>query len=232
MADMADLIQHLELNTGTNPKGTVIWMHGLGADCWDFVPIVKEIGVPDDLPLRFIFPQAPSRPITINGGHVMPGWYDISMAELERKADEAGIRGSQAAINALIEREIERGIASDNIILAGFSQGGAVALQCGLRCKHRLGGIMALSTYLTLADSLGAEKSMANANIAILMAHGVQDSVVPLPLARTSKATLASHGYHVDWHEYPMQHAVCGAEIETIADWLKKRFQSPIVLAR
>ena len=229
---MAELIQHLELNTGVNPKGTIIWMHGLGADCWDFVPIVKEPGVPDDLPLRFIFPQAPSRPITINGGHVMPGWYDISMAELERKADEAGIRESQAAIDALVEREITRGITSDNIILAGFSQGGAIALQCGLRSKQRLGGIMALSTYLTLADSLGAEKSVANSNIAILMAHGTQDPVVPLSLARTSKATLASHGYQVEWCEYPMQHAVCGEEIEAIAAWLEKRFQSPIILAR
>ena len=229
---MAELIQHLELNTGVNPKGTIIWMHGLGADCWDFVPIVKELGVPDDLPLRFIFPQAPSRPITINGGHVMPGWYDISMAELERKADEAGIRESQAAIDALVEREITRGITSDNIILAGFSQGGAIALQCGLRSKQRLGGIMALSTYLTLADSLGAEKSVANSNIAILMAHGTQDPVVPLSLARTSKATLASHGYQVEWCEYPMQHAVCGEEIEAIASWLEKRFQSPIIVAR
>jgi phospholipase/carboxylesterase len=229
---MAELIQHLELNTGADPKGTIVWMHGLGADCWDFVPIVKELGVPEDLPLRFIFPQAPSRPITINGGHVMPGWYDISMAELERKADEAGIRDSQAAIDALIEREITRSITSDNIILAGFSQGGAIALQCGLRSKHRLGGIMALSTYLTLADSLEAEKSVANSNIAILMAHGSQDPVVPLSLARTSKATLASHGYQVEWYEYPMQHAVCGEEIETIASWLEKRFQSPIILAR
>jgi phospholipase/carboxylesterase len=229
---MADLIQHLELNTGVNPKGTIIWMHGLGADCWDFVPIVKELGAPDDLPLRFIFPQAPSRPITINGGHVMPGWYDISMAELERKADETGIRESQAAIDELIEREISRGITSDNIILAGFSQGGAIALQCGLRSKHPLGGIMALSTYLTLADSLWAEKSLANADIAILMAHGVQDPVVPLSLARTSKATLVSHGYQVEWHEYPMQHAVCGEEIEIIAEWLEKRFQSTITRTR
>ena len=229
---MAELIQHLELNTGVNPRGTIIWMHGLGADCWDFVPIVKELGVPDDLPLRFIFPQAPSRPITINGGHVMPGWYDISMAELERKADEGGIRDSQAAIDQLIDCEITRGITSDNIIVAGFSQGGAIALQCGLRSKQRLGGIMALSTYLTLADSLGAEKSVANSNIAILMAHGTQDPVVPLSLARTSKATLASHGYQVEWCEYPMQHAVCGEEIEAIASWLEKRFQSPIILAR
>jgi phospholipase/carboxylesterase len=229
---MADLIQHIELNTGVDPKGTVIWMHGLGADCWDFVPIVKELGVPESLPLRFIFPQSPSRPITINGGHVMPGWYDIEMTELERKADEGGIRASQIEIDRLVEREISRGIASDKIVLAGFSQGGAIALQCGLRSKHQLGGIMALSTYLTLGDSLGAEKTLANANIPILMAHGTQDPVVPLSLARTSKATLASHGYQVEWREYPMQHAVCAQEIEDIIQWLAKRFQSPIVIAR
>ncbi len=232
MAEMVELIEHLELNTGATPKGTVIWMHGLGADCWDFVPIVKELGVPPDLPLRFIFPQAPTRPITINGGHVMPGWYDISMAELERKADESGIRTSQFAIDALIEREISRGIDSDSIVLAGFSQGGAIALQCALRSKHQLGGVMALSTYLTLADSLGAERTLANAGIPILMAHGTQDPVVPLSLARTSKATLTSHGYQVEWREYPMQHAVSGPEIEDIADWLEKRFVSPILIAR
>ncbi|MCE2724090.1 MAG: alpha/beta hydrolase [Burkholderiales bacterium] len=229
---MTELIRHLELSTGVEPKGSIVWMHGLGADCWDFVPIVKELALPEDLPLRFIFPQAPSRPISINGGQIMPGWYDISIAELERKADEAGIRESQTAIDALIEHEITRGIAPHNIVLAGFSQGGAIALQCGLRSRHRLGGIMALSTYLTLSDSLGAEKSFANSNIAILMAHGVQDPIVPLSLARTSKATLVSHGFQVEWHEYPMQHAVCGEEIETIAAWLEKRFRSPILLAR
>ena len=229
---MANLIPHLELNTGADPKGTVIWMHGLGADCWDFVPVVKELGVPPDLLLRFIFPQAPSRPITINGGHVMPGWYDIAMTELQRTADEAGIRVSQLAIDWLIERELSRGIAAENIVLAGFSQGGAIALQCALRSKHKLGGVMALSTYLTLADSLGAERTLTNAGIPILMAHGTDDPVVPLSLARTSKATLESHGYQVQWREYPMQHAVCGPEIEDIAAWLAKRYVSPILIAR
>jgi phospholipase/carboxylesterase len=226
------MIPHLELNTGINPKGTIIWMHGLGADCWDFVPIVRELQLSEELPLRFIFPQAPSRPITINGGHVMPGWYDISMAELERKADEAGIRQSQHAIDELIAREIARGVAADKIILAGFSQGGAIALQTGLRYKESLGGVLALSTYLTLGDSLGAEKTIANVNIPILMAHGTQDPVVPLSLARTSKATLESHGYRPEWREYPMQHAVCAEEIGDIAEWIQKRFLSPILLAR
>jgi phospholipase/carboxylesterase len=224
------MIEHLELTTGINPKGTVIWMHGLGADCWDFVPIVKELGLPSELPLRFIFPQAPTRPITINGGHAMPGWYDISMAELERKPDEKGVRDSQAAIDEIIQREISRGVASDKIILTGFSQGGAIALQVGLRQTQPLAGILALSTYLTLNDSLGAEKSIANANIPILMAHGTQDNVVPLTLARTSSAQLQSHGYKVEWREYAMQHAVCGDEIGDIADWITKRYQSPILL--
>ena len=224
------MIEHIELTTGINPKGTVIWMHGLGADCWDFVPIVKELDLGSELPLRFIFPQAPSRPITINGGHVMPGWYDISMAELERKADEAGIRDSQRAIDALIAREIEHGVASDKIVLAGFSQGGAIALQAGLRHAKPLAGILALSTYLTLGDSLGAEKTIANQNTAILMAHGTQDPIVPLSLARISKAQLDTHGYRVEWREYPMEHAVCGQQIGDIAAWLTKRYQSPILL--
>ncbi len=224
------MIQHLELNTGAEPKGSVIWMHGLGADCWDFVPVVKELGLPADLPLRFIFPQAPSRPITINNGYVMPGWYDISMAELERKADEAGIRESQGLINELIAREVSRGIRADKIILAGFSQGGAIALQAGLRHPQELAGILALSTYLTLQDSLAAEKSAANARIPILMAHGTQDPVVPLALARSSRAKLEEQGYKVEWREYPMQHSVSMEEIEEIGQWLLKRFTSPIIL--
>jgi len=226
------MIEHLELTTGVDPKGSVIWMHGLGADCWDFVPIVKELDLGSSLPLRFIFPQAPSRPITVNGGHMMPGWYDISMAELSRKPDEAGVRASHAAIDELIDREVSRGMASDKIVLAGFSQGGAIALQVGLRQTQPLAGILALSTYLTLENSLAAEKSSQNANIPILMAHGTQDNVVPLSLGRTSSAQLQTHGYNVEWREYPMQHAVCGDEIADIAAWILKRYTSPILLVR
>ena len=225
------IIEHIELNTGAEPKGSVIWMHGLGADCWDFVPVVKELGLPADLPLRFIFPQAPSRPITINNGQVMPGWYDISMGELQRKPDEAGVRQSQAAIEQLIAREIERGIATDKIILAGFSQGGAIALQTGLRSRHALGGIMALSTYLTLEDSLASEATIANANIAILMAHGTQDPLIPLSLAMSSRAIMEARGYKIEWREYPMPHSVCIEEIEDIGVWLQARFKSRILLA-
>ena len=225
------IIEHIELNTGAEPKGSVIWMHGLGADCWDFVPVVKELGLPADLPLRFIFPQAPSRPITINNGQVMPGWYDISMGELQRKPDEAGVRQSQAAIEQLIAREIERGIATDKIILAGFSQGGAIALQTGLRSRHTLGGIMALSTYLTLEDSLASEATIANANIAILMAHGTQDPLIPLSLAMSSRAIMEARRYKIEWREYPMPHSVCIEEIEDIGVWLQARFNSRILLA-
>ena len=228
---MTTLIQHLELNTGANPKGSIIWMHGLGADCWDFVSIVKELGLPDDLPLRFIFPQAPTRPITINNGQVMPGWYDISMAELHRKPDEAGVRQSQAAIEQLIAREIERGIPADKIILAGFSQGGAIALQTGLRCRETLGGIMALSTYLTLDDTLAAEATIANANIPILMAHGTQDPLIPLSLAVASRTKMEARGYKVEWREYPMPHSLCMEEVEDIGVWIQARFKSRILLA-
>ena len=225
------MIEHIELNTGAEPKGTVIWMHGLGADCWDFVPVVKELGLPASLPLRFIFPQAPMRPITINNRQVMPGWYDISMAELQRKPDEAGIRQSQAFIDELIAREIGRGIPADKIILAGFSQGGAIALQTGLRHREALGGIMALSTYLTLDDSLAAEASIANAHIPILMAHGTQDPIVPLELAVSSRTKLEARGYKVEWREFPMPHSVCMEEIEVISGWIQARFKSRILLA-
>jgi phospholipase/carboxylesterase len=228
---MTTLIPHIELVTGANPKGTVIWMHGLGADCWDFVPVVKELDLPAALPLRFIFPQAPMRPITINNGLVMPGWYDISMQDIARKPDEIGVRESQAAIDELIERESKRGIESDKIILAGFSQGGAIALQVGLRSKHELGGIMALSTYLTLGDSLAKEKTIANANIPILMAHGTQDPIVPIALAKSSRDVLTQQNYQVEWREYPMQHSVCADEVAAISMWMTKRFASKILLA-
>ncbi|MEO8102338.1 MAG: alpha/beta hydrolase [Betaproteobacteria bacterium] len=232
---MTKLISHIELVTGADPKGTVIWMHGLGADCWDFVSIVKELGLPDDLPLRFIFPQAPSRPISINGGQVMPGWYDISMADLQdgptRKADEAGVRESQAFIDGLIAREVTRGIATDHIVIAGFSQGGAIALQTALRHPQPLAGILALSTYLALDDSLDRERTAVNANIPILMAHGTQDPVVPLPLARTSRTKLVALGYQVDWQQYPMPHSVCMEEVAAIGAWLLMRYRSPIILA-
>ena len=232
---MTKLIEHIELVTGAEPRGSVIWMHGLGADCWDFVSIVKELGLPADLPLRFIFPQAPSRPISINNGQVMPGWYDIAMTDLQdgpaRKVDENGVRESQGFINALIAREAARGIASDKVVVAGFSQGGAVALQTALRHPQPLAGILGLSTYLTLDGSLAAERTAANANIPILMAHGTQDPLIPLTMARASRSKLDALGYKVEWREFPMQHSVCMEEVEAIGAWLVKRYRSPILLA-
>ncbi len=227
------MIQHIELNTGPDPKGSVIWMHGLGADCWDFVPIVRELNL--EIPLRYIFPQAPVRPITLNNGMPMPGWYDIALDEnapdFSRRADEGGIRESQAYIDELIAREIARGVDSDKIVLAGFSQGGVIALQTGLRSKHELGGILALSTYLGMPGTLQAEKTLANARIPILMCHGTQDPVIPIDLAHSSRDTLATQGYEVEWHEFPMPHSVAMEEVEIIADWLPKRYRSRILLA-
>ncbi len=218
-------MQAIELNTGLDPVGTIIWMHGLGADGNDFVPVVKELGLPDNLPLRFIFPHAPMRPVTINAGHVMRAWYDIiEISAVERKVDEAGIRESQRAIEPLIEREISRGIPANKIVLAGFSQGGAIALQTGLRYPQALAGILALSTYLPLASSLEVEASSANRSIPIFMAHGEQDTVIPISIAENSFKELGRLGYKADWHEYPMPHSVSMEEIENIGAWLKQRF--------
>jgi Predicted esterase len=226
-----NLLEHVEITTGTKPAGTVIWMHGLGADGWDFVPIVKELGLPENLALRFIFPHAPMRPVTLNDGYVMRAWYDIAKTELQRMTDEKGIRESQKQIEAFIARERERGIASDKIVLAGFSQGGAIALQTGLRHAEPLAGILALSTYLALAGSLAAEAAAANKSMPIFMAHGTEDPVVPIELAETSRDTLKSHGYNVRWADYPMPHSVCMEEVSAIGEWLTERFKSRIILA-
>jgi phospholipase/carboxylesterase len=227
---MSNLLPHVELATGAQPKGTIIWLHGLGADGWDFVPLVRELQLPDELPLRFIFPHAPERPVTINNGHVMPAWYDISMAELERRVDEAGVRASQQKIDAFIEHEISRGMDPKNIVLAGFSQGGAIALQAGLRSRRELAGLLILSSYLTLETTLAQEASLVNRRIPIMMAHGTQDPVVPLALAESSARTLRTHQYAVDFKSYPMPHSLCGEEAADIREWIIARFKSPIVL--
>lgn len=218
------VLPHIELATGAEPAGTVIWMHGLGADGWDFVPLVRELPLPEDLALRFIFPHAPVRPVTINNGMEMRAWYDIAMNDIARLPDEAGIRESQAAIERLIARERDRGVPASRVVLAGFSQGGAIALQAGLRHADRLGGIVALSTYLALEESLDAEAAAANRATPILMAHGTQDPIVPLALARASKAALERRGYAVAWHDWPMAHAVCGEEIEAVAEFFLRTF--------
>jgi phospholipase/carboxylesterase len=226
-----ELLQHIELATGADPLGSVIWMHGLGADGWDFVPIVHELDLPEDLPLRFIFPHAPVRPVTINNGYAMRAWYDIAMADIGRLPDERGIRQSQAQVEAFLSREKSRGIPAGRIVLAGFSQGGAIALHTGLRHTEALAGILALSTYLPLAENLDRESSDANDRVPIFMAHGTQDPVVPLTLAQSSRATLESRGLSPEWRDYPMPHSVCAEEVAEISGWLKARFSSPILLA-
>jgi phospholipase/carboxylesterase len=201
---------------------SVIWLHGLGADGHDFEPIVPELGL-GGAPIRFIFPHAPERPVTINMGYVMRAWYDITAPDLSQGQDEAGTRESEQQLRAWIEHEKARGILPERIILAGFSQGGAIVLHTGLRYPERLGGIMALSTYLPLADTVAEEKHAANARLPIFMAHGAQDPIIPLPLAEQSRETLRELGHTVEWHQYPMQHSVCMEEIGAIAEWLRGR---------
>jgi phospholipase/carboxylesterase len=199
-------------------------MHGLGADGNDFVPIVRELDLSGLDPIRFIFPHAPMRPVTINNGYVMRAWYDVSYGDLEgrsKRADERGVRASQAEIARLLDHERGRGIASRRIVLAGFSQGGAIALQTGLRYPHPLAGIMALSTYLPCAESMPEEAAPANAGLAVFMAHGTEDPVVPYAMGANSCEYLGKLGYAVEWHEYAMPHSVCLEEVRDISAWLR-----------
>ena len=216
------LLPAIELITNHHPAASVIWLHGLGADGNDFVPLVKELNLPPDRPVRFIFPHAPVRPVTINNGMVMRAWYDLGMVAGQLTSKEEDIRASDAAVNALIKRELERGIAAEKIFIAGFSQGGVIALHTALRYPQKLGGVLALSTYLALADSLGKERNAANTGIPVYMAHGLSDSVIPLALAVRSRDALQRLGYQVEWHEYPMQHSVCAEEVESIRVWLMR----------
>ena len=215
------MLDSIEITTGGAPELAVLWLHGLGADGHDFEPIVPELGL--EFPVRFVFPHAPVRPVTINGGLPMRAWYDILGFERGAQEDAAGIRASAAAVTALIDREVERGMAPQRIVLAGFSQGGAIALQTGLRHRERLAGIMALSTYLPLAATLAAEASDANRAVPIFMAHGRLDGVIPIERAIRSRDALRAAGYDVEWHEYRMDHAVCAEEIGDIAAWLRRR---------
>lgn len=216
----SDFLPAVQIETAPNPEASVIWMHGLGADGNDFVPIVQELDLAVAPAIRFIFPHAPMQPVTINGGYVMRAWYDIAAADLGHIQDEIGIRRSQKKIEKLIARERELGIDPSRIVLAGFSQGGAIALFRGLRHSERLAGIMALSTWLPLAARLATEAHPANAAVPIFMAHGTWDTTVGLDFARSSRQELSDAGYDVEWHEYPMAHAVCPDEIEDIRSWL------------
>jgi len=226
---MEKILETIELETGKNPTASVIWMHGLGADGNDFVPIVNELDLDGTPAIRFVFPHAPMRPVTINNGYVMRAWYDVSLDDLagqSRRADERGVRESQVQIIALIEREAKRGVAAENIVLAGFSQGGAIALQTGLRHPRKLAGVIALSTYLPLAESLPQEAAPANKATPIFMAHGTYDPVVPLMMGAGSMTLLTGMGYAVEWQQYPMPHSVCPQEIQDIGAWLRRVLNS------
>ena len=219
------LLEAIEIETGPKPTASVIWMHGLGADGNDFVPIVHELdleGAPD---IRFVFPHAPMMPVTINNGYVMRAWYDVKWGDLEgrsKEPDEKGVRASQAAVCRLIEREVSRGSGAERIVLAGFSQGGAMALHTGLRHPVRLAGIMALSCYLPIASTVAAERGAANKDVPIFMAHGRHDDIIPIQRAQQSREFLEKLGYAVEWHEYPMPHSVCPQEIGDISAFLAK----------
>lgn len=201
----------------------VIWLHGLGADGHDFVPVVEELRLPQALPVRFVFPHARPRPVTINNGYVMRAWYDIKALGRNGPEDDAGIRESQQVVNGYIEQQVAAGIAANRIVIAGFSQGGAIALQTGLRYAQRLAGVMALSTYLPLRDSLAAEAAPANRDMPVLMCHGLHDGVLPAALGSASRDLLMSLGYSVEWHSYPMEHSVSMEEIADISAWLQAR---------
>ena len=221
---MIDLLDTIEIQTAPNPRAAVIWLHGLGADGNDFAPIVPGLGLRESPGIRFIFPHAPMRPVTVNNGYVMRAWYDVTAGDLEgrsRQVDENGVRASQAAVENLIAHENRRGIAARDIVLAGFSQGGAIALQTGLRHRERLAGVMALSTYLPLANTLPAEAAAQNKDVPIFYAHGTYDPMIPLAMATASRDRLRAFGYPVEWHEYPMQHAVCPEEMADIGQWLR-----------
>ena len=212
------MLDAIEITTGDAPRLAVLWLHGLGADGHDFEPIVPELGL--RFAVRFVFPHAPVRPVTINGGMQMRAWYDILGFDRRAKEDAAGIRASAAAVAELVDREIERGMPSDRIVLAGFSQGGAIALHTALREARPLAGVLALSTYLPLAATLARERSAANAAIPLFMAHGTDDPVLPLELAENSRRALEALDYAVDWHAYPMAHSVCMEEVGAIGAWL------------
>lgn len=211
------------LTPAAAPVAAVIWLHGLGADGFDFVPIVDELRLPATLPVRFVFPHAAPRPVTINNGYVMRAWYDIKGFGPERAEDDAGIRESEGVVERYIEQEIAQGIPAGKIVIAGFSQGGAIALQTALRYQQRLAGVMALSTYLPLAASLPAEASAANRDVPILMCHGVQDPVVPAQMGEASRDALQRLGYRIEWRTYPMEHSVCMEEVVDLSKWLQAR---------
>lgn len=212
------MLDSIEICTSTCPDASIIWLHGLGADGSDFVPVAQELALP--AAVRFVFPHAPVMPVTVNGGYVMPAWYDIFTLDIAGNQDTSGIRAAETMLVELIEAEIARGIAAERIVLAGFSQGGAIALQTALRYPKTLAGVLALSTYLPLAECVDSEKSTANLGLPVFMAHGRSDTVIPFQAAAASRLHLEKQGYPVEWHDYPMAHSVCPQEIDDIRRFL------------
>lgn len=217
-----DLLPYVEVNTGENPQACVIWLHGLGDSGNGFSPIVPELNLPASMPVRFLFPHAPERAVTINNGMVMRAWYDIKTFDLDNRADLEGVLESMEQVNALVEAQHEAGFAYDKIVLAGFSQGGVIALHLGTRIQHKIAGIMALSTYMCKPELLADEAAQENKATPIMMAHGVQDPVVPMALGKMAFDALEQNGFSVTWQTYTMQHSVCLQEVEDISAWLQK----------
>jgi phospholipase/carboxylesterase len=216
------MLSCVEINPDRPARASVIWLHGLGADGHDFEPIVRELGLGPASAIRFVFPHAPTRPVTINQGYVMRAWYDVARMDLSQEEDEASIRSSEGLVRELVQRETQRGIPIDRIMLAGFSQGGAVAIHTGLRYPERLAGILVLSAYVPLASMLASEAYPANADVPIMMAHGSWDNVIPIRLAQTSRDLLTRLGYRVRWHTYTMEHGLCAQEVADISEWMKE----------
>jgi phospholipase/carboxylesterase len=223
---MNTLLPHIQIESAPNPVAAVIWLHGLGADGNDFAGMAHELDLSNCPAIRFIFPHAPSRPVTLNEGYVMPAWYDVLSRDMSSQQDDMGIRASERAIVGLIEREVARGIPAKNIVLAGFSQGSAMVLHTGLRYPQALAGIMALSGYLPLVDHFAAERHPANFHTPIFMAHGIQDTVVPISRGETSRDCLVRWGYTLHWHTYPMQHSVHPQEVSDMSVFLQQVFST------
>ena len=226
MNDSSDLqLERLVLETGEDPEHAVIWLHGLGADGHDFEPIVPQLNCAARRPVRFIFPHAPQRPVTINGGMAMRAWYDILGVDIDRNQDMDGIRASLRQVDALVDEQVAAGIPSGNLVLAGFSQGGAIALRCGLARNEPLAGVVGLSTYLLGAEQLTEWMSAQAPSMPVFMGHGSQDPIVPVELGQAGARRLAAAGLEVAWQTWPMPHAVCAEEVQAIDQWLSERLQ-------
>ncbi|MFT6779751.1 MAG: phospholipase/carboxylesterase [Paraglaciecola sp.] len=220
-----DALPFVEVNPENKIKATVIWLHGLGDSGNGFSPIVPDLKLPDELGIRFVFPHAPTRPVTINNGMSMRAWYDITSLDFNNRADSQGVKESSNLVAALIEQEIARGIPANKIVLAGFSQGGVIALNLGIRFEKSLAGIMSMSSYMSEPEKLTVEAHSANKNTPIFVAHGTHDEVVPIFMGNTAFKVLESNGYQATWHEYPMQHNVCIQQLNDISSWLQHQLR-------